>query len=214
MTKQVIKPRVKEKVINIIGMGWSGQQAPFDCGERWGINCSYAYGALDKVFWMHQPALIPQSLRLGEHTKSISHIIKQFPDMEIITLCKMSIELNPNPGPEIIFNFDVNKQIGERLKVTTEYPVLDYDGKITQCAYATSTLMYIIGLAILQNADRIRLYGVELFSRLNVNEYEFERQGVEHLLFMAMGKGIKVEIPFQCMITASNNTNNRYGYQS
>jgi len=200
-----------EKVVNIIGMGWSGQEAPFDQGERWGINCSYTYGEMDRVFRMHHPVLIPKSLRLGQYTQSITEVIEKYPAMEIITLENMLIERNPEAGPEIIFNFDLSNP-GDVIKQTRRYPLFEYN-KLISCTYATSTLMYIIGLAILEKFDRIRLYGIELFSKISKNEYEFERQGVEHILWLAMGKGIRVEIPFHCLITASNNTNNHYGYK-
>ena len=43
---------MSEKVVNIIGLGWSSVDAPFDNGERWGVNCGYIYGPLDRLFWM------------------------------------------------------------------------------------------------------------------------------------------------------------------
>lgn len=202
-----------EKVVNIIGMGYSAEDSPFFQGERWGINCSYVYGKMDRCFWLHQPHLIAQSLRIGEDTKKITEVIEEFPDMIIYGLTDMNIELiSEKDGPELSFNKDIDNPDGKIIKKIQAYPILKYH-KLMKCTYATSSLMYIIGLAIIEKFDRIRMYGIELFSHLNDNEYEFERQGVEHILSMAKGMGIKTDTTFSSLITASNNTNNLYGYK-
>lgn len=201
-----------EKVVNIIGMGWSAQDAPFGQGERWGINAAHVYGELDRVFWLHKPQLIPQSLRIGDDTKRITKIIEDNPAMRIYTLRPMLIEQDEEDHEKVVFNYDLKNPTGKVLNQTIGYPITQYQ-RFMRGAYATSTIMYLIGLALMEGFERIRFYGVELFSHLNDNEYEFERQGVEHLVYKGIGMGAKFEIGFQCMITASNNTNNHYGYK-
>jgi hypothetical protein len=204
-----------ERVVNIIGMGYSAMRAPYGQGERWGVNCAYHYGPMDRSFWLHKAELIPQSLRMSRADSiTISQVFEMFPDMEIYTLDAFSFEKNPEqiPGqPDLIINQNIKEPIGEVLKVTTAYPIQEYD-MLMRCHYGTSTIMYMIGLAIIMQFQRIRLYGLEVFSGVSASEYHFEKQGIEHLIFMAEGRGITVEIPFCSLVTASNKTNNRYGF--
>lgn len=208
-----IRSKKKEKVVNIIALGWGGNDAPFNDGDRWGINCSYVYGKMDRVLWMHRPEMLGASLRLGKDTESISGVLKRYPDMEIVALNNMNIEEDPDDPKKLIFNLDMSKQQGKLIKRTKAYPIAEYL-KMMGTVYAVSSLMYAVGLAIIEGYDRIRLYGVECFSRIDNWEYSFESTSLSHMIFLAIGKGIKVEVPFQTLITASNGVNNYYGYHS
>ena len=204
--------RKAEKVVNIIGMARSAKTAPFGQGERWGINCAYVYGKMDRSFWLHHPTLIPQSLRIDSDTMNITQVIKSFPDMEIYTLDPLNIEESGNQeGPELTFNSDIQNPNGKVLITTKGFPFQEFDDLF--CVYSTSSLMYVIGLAVLEKFDRVRLYGVEIWSGISAGEYEFEREGIEHISMWAEGKGTHVE-GIEQIIKARNaakGVNNRYG---
>lgn len=193
-------------------MAWSGTLAPFGDGDRWGINCAYVYGELDRVFWMHRADFIPQTLRLGKDSQKISEVLELYPNMEIISLDRFAVEKDHSNEKKVLFNFTPEKQQGDQLRTTTPYPKDKYF-ELMGGTYATSSIMYAIGLAILEGYTRIRLYGLEAFSNIDDWEYGFERQGIEHLCWLAHGKNIVVEVPFITMVTASNGINNLYGYK-
>ena len=77
--------------------------------------------------------------------------------------------------------------------------------------YFTSSIAYILAYAILEKVDRIRLYGFEIWSGSDANEYQVQRECVNFWLAYAMGRGIRVETPWYLLLTASN-AQNLYGY--
>lgn len=60
--------------------------------------------------------------------------------------------------------------------------------------YLTSSVGYMIALAIYQNAKEIGIWGVDL----NENRHNHQRANLEYLIGIAKGKGIKVTIPESC----------------
>ena len=72
--------------------------------------------------------------------------------------------------------------------------------------YWTSSISYMIGLAIMQGRPEIGIYGVDL---LQDEEYVYQRSGAEYLIGFARGMGIKVYIPTQSALCKANYT---YGY--
>lgn len=58
--------------------------------------------------------------------------------------------------------------------------------------YFTSSIAWVLGLAILQNPHSIGLWGVDL---MLTKEYQRERPCIEHWVGFARARGIKVEIP-------------------
>lgn len=67
--------------------------------------------------------------------------------------------------------------------------------------YWTSTISYMLGLAIMKGAPEIHLYGVDL---LQDEEYFYQRAGAEYLIGFARGLGIKVYIPRQSALCQAN----------
>jgi hypothetical protein len=55
------------------------------------------------------------------------------------------------------------------------------------------------------------LYGFEIWSGSDANEYNYQRPCVDFWLAFAIGRGIKVEVPYYLTLTAVNNQN-YYGY--
>jgi len=201
-----------EKVVNFIALGWSSCDAPFNSGDRWGLNCSYIYGKLDRVFWMHKPGYIPTTLRLGKDSQKIQEVIATYPDMEIMALDEMLIEEYKG---EVYFNTNVDSPGNgtKVLKKTLRYP-RDEAAEMIGGYYFTNTIPYMIALAILEGYDRIRMYGVETFTGIQDGEYKFERECIQDWIMFAKGRGLSVEMPFLNLVTASNGTNNLYGYNS
>lgn len=78
----------------------------------------------------------------------------------------------------------------------------------------TSSVSYIIALAIMAGYERIGLWGVDLSDK---EEYIYQRPAVQYLLGMAKKRGITVCLPKGCSIRVPNDpepvqTNVLYGY--
>lgn len=74
--------------------------------------------------------------------------------------------------------------------------------------YYTSTISYMMAIAILQGREEIHLYGIDL---LQEEEYFYQRAGAEYLVGFARGMGIKVYIPEQSAMCKANYV---YGFSS
>lgn len=192
-----------ERVVNIIGMGRSSANLP-DTGENWGINFSYVYGKLDKLFFMDGISLQVQCAKDAEARFGVS----------------FEEALAKNPAMELISNCDIEnciqKETGEFMMqdgmaaLVHPFPLIKVVDLAPGC-YFTSTAAYAIAYAILEKVDRIRLYGFEIWSGSDANEYRYQRPCIDFWLAFAMGRGIKVECPWYLVQTAGNNQN-LYGY--
>jgi hypothetical protein len=73
-----------------------------------------------------------------------------------------------------------------------------YDGAVkypfekVEKEYFSSTIGYMLALAISENPDEIAIYGVDMASK---EEYLHQRANAEYFIGLAQGKGIKVTIP-------------------
>ncbi len=72
--------------------------------------------------------------------------------------------------------------------------------------YYTSTVSFMLALAIMQGRPEIRIYGVDL---LQDEEFNYQRAGCEYLIGFARGMGIPVFVPEQSAICKANYT---YGF--
>lgn len=72
--------------------------------------------------------------------------------------------------------------------------------------YYTSTISYMMAIAIMQGRQEIHLYGIDL---LQDEEYFYQRAGAEYLVGFARGMGIKVYVPEQSALCKANYI---YGY--
>lgn len=68
-------------------------------------------------------------------------------------------------------------------------PVIDLVGP-----YLTSTVAYMIALAILEGFEQIQLYGIDM----EYEEYAGQKAGCEYLLGFARGRGIEIGLPENC----------------
>lgn len=100
----------------------------------------------------------------------------------------------------------MNKQ-WEDYPTSIEYPidkVIEYFGR----DYFTSTIAYMLALAIIEKFERIEIYGVDLIVG---TEWEEQRQCAEYYIGWAKGAGIDVYIPKESALLSQQY---RYGYQS
>ena len=77
----------------------------------------------------------------------------------------------------------------ERFPHAIAYP-LDEVAQTIGGAYWSSSIGYMLALAIHEGATEIGIWGVDA-----ADEYQFQRQNIEYLIGLARGKGIKVHIP-------------------
>ena len=77
---------------------------------------------------------------------------------------------------------------------------------ISGCDYYTSSIAYMLALAIYEGAKTIGVWGVDM---LRDEEYAFQRPCVEYWLGIAKGRGIVLSIPVQSSLLKANH---RYGY--
>jgi len=187
-----------ERVVNIIGLGASALNTP-DTGENWGLCHAYKHKIkLSKLFFMDDFEVIAKGdtwIPPKEYT--LDKFITDNPNCEIISKLpekiqdmqgKMLAEIHPYPLNEALF--------------------------LAPGVYFTSTIAYVIAYAIFQTLpkiDRLRLYGFEMWSGSDANEFLYQRPCVDFWLAFAMGRGIKVEIPYHLLLTVQN-TQNLYGY--
>lgn len=184
-----------ERVVNIIGLGSTASTLP-DTGENWGINVAYVHGKMDKLFFFDDWEIIDSdsSTFATMYGITMEQYLTAHPETELISRNQMGIR-----GQE-----------GQLLAEVKQFPLMDAI-RLSPMAYFNSTIAYVIAYAILQKVDRIRLYGFELWASSNANEYMYQRPCVEYWLAFALGRGIKVDIPYQTMLT--NNQDITYGYK-
>lgn len=186
-----------ERVVNIIGLGASSKKIP-DTGENWVLNVAYKNirgKKVDKMFFMDDYNIICSNDSTFPPTDyNITHCLKDNPDMEIISRFD-----------DGIYDLDKNK-----LADIKGYPLNEAIG-LANGGFFTSTIAYTICYAILEKVDRIRLYGMEVWSGSDANEYLYQRPCLDFWIAFAMGRGIKVEVPYLLMQTVSNDQN-YYGF--
>ena len=189
----------KEYVVNIIGYGATRLSVP-DTGENWGLCGIYKHAdkiRIDKLFFMDD--LLSWMPAWDKNFR---------PEYTFIQFCK------ENPNVELISKFD--QILGDNQDATFKKPITRYPlneaSELLPGVYFTTTIAYVIAYAILKKVDRIRLYGFEIWSQVDANEYAFQRPCVDMWLSFAMGRGIKIEVPYY-LTQAANNPNNFYGYK-
>ena len=191
-----------EKIVNIIGMGASAKFTPKDNGENWGVNQVYKFQdiKLDKLFFMDSLSDVLKDENKIYRDYTFDKFLKENPKVELISKT-MDMVVDSTKAPN-----DENHIIG----YINEFPLAEAVD-IIGGGYFTSTIAYMVAYAILQKVDRIRLYGFELWSGSDANEYDFQRPCIDFWLAVAIGKGIIVEVPYLLMQNITNNQN-YYGY--
>lgn len=84
------------------------------------------------------------------------------------------------------------------------YPLEEYINHFGR--YCSSSVGFMIGLAIMEGFDRIELFGIEMSSG---TEYQYQKANTEYMIGQALGRGLEVYIPPQSSLLKSP----LYGYQ-
>ncbi len=181
------KPPAKRCLV--VGFCESSRSAtPYDDTDVsiWGLNKAYIFmPRLDRFFEMHSPAIYNWEIR-----RPNKHIdwMKQYPG-EIIQ--HVADPAFPN---SIAYPLqEVSDFIGRNIwRIVEMGKPLVTAGKDP---YLTSSIALEIALAMYEGFETIELYGVDLNTG---GEYAWQKAGVEYLLGMAAGMGIKIILPGNC----------------
>jgi hypothetical protein len=134
--------------------------------ELWGMNVNHKFmKRWDRWFQLHPPVWKGHPF----YGRSLEHV-------EFLKTCDVPLFMR-YPNPE--------------FPTAVEYPLEDVRTSLGR-PYITSTAANMIGLAIHEEVDEIRLFGVNMSSN---SEYVDQRPCVEWMLGLAEGRGIKVEVP-------------------
>ncbi len=95
--------------------------------------------------------------------------------------------------------------VSEELPNARMYPLKDITDTFGN--YFTSTVAWMIALAIYEGVDQIGLWGVDMIGDL---EYSYQRSGCEYMLGIAKGRGIKIVLPSQCPLLRAERM---YGFE-
>ena len=186
-----------ERIVNIIGLGESSKQVGDD-GENWIINVAYKRipnKKIDKMFFMDNFKDILYDDSFWEpHDYNLTEFLLKNPEVEIISKVEDNIK-------------DLQ---GKNIAKIKMYPLNDAIA-LAGGGFFTSTIAYAVCYAILQKVDRIRLYGFEIWSGSDANEYHYQRPCIDFWITFAISRGIKVEVPYLLLQNISNNQN-YYGY--
>lgn len=97
------------------------------------------------------------------------------------------------------------KEAHADLPTSIEYPLEAYGDlvgrNILGKPYVESTVGYMMGLALLEGAERIGIYGVEMAS---TGEWAYQRPNMEYLIGFARARGVKIFLPRgTCVLTSA-----------
>lgn len=185
--------------------------APYDNNQWdiWGLNRGYIFmPRADMWFEMHGRAIWEwEQRRPGNHVKFLQGFrtpaqARAFaPDMPVIMH-----EAVPSVIPHsIAYPFEaVAEDIGRGITRFVPNGAPEKWGKNQAQAaipYLASSIAQEIALAIYMGYEEIALFGIDLNT---TSEYAWQKPGVEHLLGLAAGRGIKVHLPDMCPLLRGN----------
>jgi len=97
----------------------------------------------------------------------------------------------------------------ESADVMQEYPLQFVASKVGDC-YFSSSIDYMLALAIAERYDRIDLYGVLMRHH---SEYQYQRPSAEYWIGFAKGRGIEVNIYGISSALCTMEQGKLYGYE-
>lgn len=134
--------------------------------ELWGMNINHKFMARwDRWFQLHPPVWKGNPF----YGRSLAH-------MDFLKTLDVPLYMR-YPSPD--------------FPTAVEYPLEKVYANIGR-RYITSTVANMLGLALLEGVDEIKVYGVNLGSN---TEYVEQRPCIEWMLGLAEGRGIKVDVP-------------------
>lgn len=183
------QPREGKKVA-IVGFAESWKQAPFDdpTVDIWGLNELWKYvPRWDRWFELHDAET------LGVTTRDLSEgEVKRH--LEWLTAQSMGRPIYMQP-----------QFCDGRFPAAVPLPLEDLIAQFGR--YFTSTIGYMLGMAIRDGYDWIGLYGIDLASDV---EYRFQRANAEYLVGLAKGMGKTVVISETSALCKAGHL---YGYE-
>lgn len=178
--------------------------------EVWGLNRGYIFmQRADRWFEMHGEEIYSwDARRPGGHLAWLRNFKgpiyqheqhPEIPNSKVFPLKEISEDLGLNVirvGPMDAPTGSPSTSSGDRTAWSALPPADRWARADTQAwPYLTSSIAYEIALAIYEKFDEIALYGIDLNT---AEEYAWQKPGVEYLLGIAAGRGIKVVIPTNC----------------
>lgn len=154
--------------------------------EVWGLNRGMIFMPVaHRWFEMHGPAIHEwQQRRPGNHLA----FLKAFPGP--IYMHQARPDLIPNA-----VDYPIREVTEDLWPGLTRFDATHDIEAGTAAPYLSSTVAQEIALAIHLGYREIGLYGIDLNT---TSEYAWQKPGVEHMLGLAMGRGIKVRLPAKC----------------
>ncbi len=184
------QPREGKKVA-LVGFAESWKEAPFQdpTVEVWGLNELWKYvPRWDRWFELHDAdtlGVTKRDLSEGEQKRHLEWLANQ-PAHKPIYMQAPFVKSGQFPG-------------------ATEYPLESMSALFGR--YFTSTIGYMLALAIAEGYTWIGLYGIDLASDI---EYAQQRPNAEYFVGLARGKGITIEIPKSSALLKAGHL---YGYE-
>ena len=177
----VVVTTPKRSKVAIVGFASSTRHlAPFDSSvhEIWALNQLYRH--------------IPRAERWFDiHTNYDEHVVEGTDHIGWLEKCPIPVYMN---------------EYRKQYQTSVRYPiegVIEFFGR----DYFTSTIAFMIALAIYEGFEVIDVYGVDLIVG---TEWETQRQCAEYYIGWARGAGIEVHIPAASSLLTQRF---RYGYQ-
>ena len=178
--------------------------------EVWGLNRGYIFmKRADRWFEMHGESIYSWDVRRpGGHLDWLRRfpgpiyqheLHPEIPRSTVYPLAEISADLGLNVirvGPENASPGGPSTSSEGRTSWRDLPPAERWKRSDTlKWPYLTSTIAYEIALAIYERFDEIALYGIDLNT---AEEYAWQKPGVEYLLGIAAGRGIKIIVPTNC----------------
>lgn len=169
--------------------------------EIWGLNRGYIFmPRADRWFEMHGQHIYNwQQRRPHKHVEYLQsfpgpvYMHEQVPEIKTSVVYPLA-KVAANLGPWVWRIGDTNAENGmlinsEKVRDTGREP------------YLSSSIAYELALAIYEEFEEIHLYGIDLNTD---SEYAWQKPGVEYLIGVANGRGIKVVLPDNCPLLKGN----------
>ena len=173
-----------KKKIAIVGYTPSRVQAPYDDPEWeiWGLNTLYEFDDVpryDRWFEIHSYGWSPS------RDKKIKKVREAF-----------------KSGNTPLYMQEVDPDIPNSRR----YPVEKAREMFGD--YFTNSVSYMIALAIMEGAEEIGIYGIDMATD---SEFGYQKPSCEYFIGIARGRGIKVHIPHESDLLK---TRFQYGYET
>ena len=141
--------------------------------ERWGLGNAYVYlNQIDRYFELHDKQFVMTTGRHGKKTGPTQTFWEYWHYLQ-----KAGIP---------VYMQDVTREIKNSVRYPIEDIIADFG------PYLTSSVAYMLALAIHEKFDEIRLFGVDMATKM---EFSHQRDGCEYLIGIARGRGMTVTIP-------------------